>query len=200
MVIDEIIAGYAAIVATAAIMVPVRQAKKAHKPQIELALIHTKYSQDDDPLHMVTLEARNRGDYPIRIVGAGISSPKVHYQFLPDTIRISTTSDRRCVSVDTGDQAVLDKLKVLPLPGIILPQDGASRFVADNLAAIVLAIALIEEEKEDQTSRVSEPRFAANVAESFNDALHGWVEVSTGEYIETKPMKFDWDALKVITK
>ena len=136
--IAEVIAGYAAAVATASVLFQIWQSWASRRPQIELELIHTQFkpsSKDIKPLLIVLLEVRNRGNHPIRIVGAGIDSPKVRYDFRPEVIEVTRSGVTLSVSDKTSnkDDKADDKAEMLPLPGIILPRDAASRSISNGM-------------------------------------------------------------------
>ena len=206
MIVDEIIAGYAAVVATAVAIIPVRQARGARKPQIELALVHTWYEEvnkengDRERRKMITLEARNRGDHPIRIIGARIASEKFTFQFIPHGITATHKGPPKSYTLQTmSDQEALDKLAIAPLPGIILPQDAASRFITDDISTTFLAIQILEAQEailkaQEAKKPEIEVEFARDAANAFDAELRSWVEVTTGEYLESKPVSWDWDA------
>ncbi len=184
--IAEIIAGYAAAVATASVLFQFRQTRLARKPQIELELIHTQMQG----ALVVFLEVRNRGNHPIRIVGAGIDSPKVHYTFFPEETGIAWSKASvlwRHEDDNKGDDAAM-----LPLPGIILPRDAASRTISNYMIPYEDSIKL------GKVMRGASPDEGNGLFEAIDSSLReeltGWVEVSTGEFIHTKPIKYDWDA------
>jgi hypothetical protein len=197
VIVGEIIAGYAAVVATASVLFQIRQARIGRRPQIELELIHTQRKQlpgEDRPYLIVFLEVRNRGNHPVRIVGAHINSPKIRYDFRPQAIEIT----RSGITLTIPDETAInrdDKVDMLPLPGIILPGDGASRDISNRMipAEDIAKIAKTLKDKDKSGSEVDD--FFADVNNSFREELYGWVEVSTGEPFHTKRVKYEWDAV-----
>lgn len=191
MNIQLIIAGYAAVVATAAAAFQIWQARKARRPQIELELIHTQYREGTEPYLAVFLEARNRGNHPVRIVAARIGSSKVQYDFRPQSIDITTAG--LTISVpDEIDTKKTSSAEMPPLPGIILPGDGASRMISNRMIPAADATKIAETFKDKLGNGLDD--FFRVVDDSLRDELYGGVEPSTGEFIHTKPAKYDWDA------
>ena len=185
--VADIIAGYAALVATAAILITIWQARRGRYPRIDLELIHTRGPN----IRMVTLEVRNRGDYPVRVVTAGISSLSIINAFRPDGIEIAHSHDgyEEHIRFKSDDQEVTSTAssdQMSPLPGIILPRDAGSRFIVDKIAFDISA-----------AKKVS-PELVNDLIAFTEQELRGWVSVSTGEVFSSKPVKFDWENFKKI--
>jgi len=181
---------------------------RADQIPIELELIHTQYDlinkkdQSREHERMITLEARNRGDHALRIIGAGISSEIITFQFhQQDYIGIYRSNDQRNyrIKIEKWTNS-LRGLDVPVLPCLIPPRDSARRFITDDLLAMILAIELQEiTGRQDARRKKSnrgdfDPSYLKDVADAFDAPLHGWVEVSTGEYISSEPMTHDWEA------
>ncbi len=195
--IAEVIAGYAAAVATASVLFQIWQARASRRPQIELELIHTQFRSspnDINPFLIVFLEVRNRGNHPIRVVGAGIDSPKVRYDFRPQVTEVTRSGVSLSIPGETSkkDDGADDKAEMLPLPGIILPRDAASRSISNRMIPAE-DVTKIKESLKDKLGNEIDDLFI-DVDRSFREELYGWVEVSTGEFIHTKHIKHDWDA------
>jgi hypothetical protein len=196
MTIEQIIAGYAAIVATGAAIVPIWQARTAHKPKVEIELVHTKGAMPDGrPFYMVTLEVRNRGDHPVRVVTAYISSPKVTYQFEENLISVQRRLDNSMLIMDVDDSEASSHSPNLPLPGIILPRDAASRFLTIKTLWRVEQIAA-EAAAGERPLLDADPNCAAIISQSLHEELQGGISISTGEAMRSKAVTFDWNAFK----
>lgn len=182
--VADIIAGYAAFVATAAIIISIWQARRGRYPRVDLELIHTR----GPGVRMITLEVRNRGDYPVRVVTVGISSPSIEYEFRLDGINISGKDQR--IHFKSDDQqitATASSDQMSPIPGIILPRDAGSRFIVDQIASDISANDL-----------EVDPELVNDLLVFTEKELTGWVSVSTGEHFRSKPVKFDWVNFKKI--
>jgi hypothetical protein len=161
------------------------QARRARYPRMELELIHTRAQG----IRMVYLEVRNRGDYPVRIVTAGASGPRVGYQFMPDGIEMIRSGQEDPIVIYSGDKAIIDAAssgQMSPIPGIILARDAGARCVWDEMSSTL----------PDDLKTNSELR--RDIATALEQELIGWVTVSTGEFFESKPTKFDWVNFKKI--
>jgi hypothetical protein len=171
--VTEIIAGYAAFVATLALVIPIWQARRARYPRLELQLIHTQ----GPGVRAIFLEVRNRGEHPVRVVTAAIRSPDITYDFEPDGITIShrdhevyiESKNRRLTNTSPDSEWAW-------LPGIILPHDAGSRMLATNMVSLESVDA----------------ELLSDVIASVEQEITGWVVVSTGELIHTKPVKYKW--------
>jgi hypothetical protein len=193
VIIDEIIAGYAAIVATAAVIFQIRQTRRARKPQIELELIISMLVRAletgvIESCRVVTLEVRNRGDHPIRIVEAGITSPRTRYIFWPQNTQVindeamMTSGSFLTVAIDTLHEETENSSP--PLPGIILPRDSASRWVSSCMMS------------DENTAKVAldiKNKYRHEIDISLKAELFGWVKISTGEFVKMKPARLDWE-------
>jgi hypothetical protein len=188
VIVEVIIAGYAAIVATAAIVFQIRQARSARKPQIELELILSvlvRALQDDvvETCRVVTFDVRNRGDHPIRIVEAGIMSLKLRYEFRSQATQILMVESGTYIMVPIEVLEVEgEEVEAPPLPGIILPRDGANRQISSCMVPA-----------QDTAKIASDVReFIREIDNSLGSDLYGWVKLSTGELVRTKSAILDW--------
>ena len=95
MAVSDVIAVYAALVGTAAVAWPVSQARKARRPDVEVALFFTTLRNEvsAQEFRCLFLEARNRGDHPIRVTTAGVSNEKINYTFMPGRIDVYKKGD-----------------------------------------------------------------------------------------------------------
>jgi hypothetical protein len=181
----DVIAGYAAIVATLAILIPIWQARRARAPRVELQLIHTRI----EGIRTITLEIRNRGEYPVRIISAGIDSPTIALTFTPGALEISHETIYGAVAIKSDDQQAMliaTNNQMSPVPGIIVPRDGGGRFVADSVLADVAA------------TFQNNSKLSNDLREFVDQELRGCASVTTGEFLRTKPVKFDWVNFKAI--
>ncbi len=68
----DVIAGYAAVVATAALGWEIRKARQARRPQVEVAISYAVLGYPDRGMQECAhIEVRNRGDLPVRVTSAG---------------------------------------------------------------------------------------------------------------------------------
>jgi hypothetical protein len=132
------IAGYAAVVSTVAVGWQILKERRAQRPQIEVKVMNAMLTYPArEPAWSIQIEARNRGDLPVRVSSAGFN--------LQD---------------GSGNTvAIIQPPPGATLPGLIGPRDAAMTYL------------LMEDLGPLDPYR----------------PLVGWVSLSTGERIHSKP-------------
>jgi hypothetical protein len=132
------IAGYAAVVSTVAVGWQILKERRTRRPQVEVKVMNAMLTYPArDPEWSAQIEARNRGDLPVRVTSAGFN-------------------------LQDGSGATVAIIQQPPganLPGVIGPRDSAMTYLLmDELGPL----------------------------DPFRP-LVGWVSLSTGERIHSKP-------------
>jgi len=186
--IGDIIAGYAAVVATAAALWPIWRARQAKQPQVEVQLFNTLVVKGNEENRTLFLEARNRGDHPVRVVTAGISDGHLDYMFASDHIDVmKRPSVGAHASLQTPDYHAKGFPIPPPIPGIVLPRDAGSRMLPDEAIAAILASAMkMRADGEGRFAGMSDEELSREFALNIEGKLQGWVQLSTGEQFRTE--------------
>ncbi|WP_157520840.1 hypothetical protein [Herbidospora daliensis] len=194
MNVSEIIAIYAAVVATIAVVVPFLLLRISRKQRMELDIVPTRVgSRDGGTLRMITLEARNRGDHPVRVVSAYISAGTVDFDFHPGEIRVELVSGESLFGFKIQEPTGVTPTGV-PLPEIILPRDAGSRVVTTRIIeAAQMAVARSSMENLDESRKQD---FNRRLSEAFDGDIRGGIEISTGEFFRRELGAFDWLSFK----
>jgi hypothetical protein len=188
--VSDIIAIYAALVGTAAVVWPVWQARKARRPDVEVALFLTTLRNEvsGQGFRCLFLEVRNRGDHAIRVTTAGISNEKIDYRFMPGRIDVAKKGAAfPHASID--DDFPRDELSAIappPIPGIILAHDAGSRMLSEEAMTALLASLMKARSEGEAYKELSDEELAEEVVLEFDGELVGWVNLATGEPFSIK--------------
>lgn len=195
MGVGDIIAGYAAVVATVAVAWPIWQARQARRPQVEVELHNTLGWRGDQERRALFLEARNRGDHPVRVITAGISDEHLDYIFMPGRIEVlKSPAASPHAGLEIPDLHSLGAPVAPPLPGIILPRDAGSRMLPDDAIAALLACGVkLRDDGEAHFAGMSDEDLSRELVLNLDGKLRGWVRLSTGEEFSTEPDFRDWN-------
>lgn len=191
---SDAIAAYAAATATVALLWNVWQAVRSRRHHVELRLVHTLLVQKSgDYFRTVFLEVHNRGDHPIRVAAASISTPRVAYNFTQSGVLVSLNGQTHMqITGPTPSKAEEEADQVPTLPGVILARDGGARSIDDDLPDAVLqglkAGGAAEELASDEA-------LILELSKGLDNELEGWIQLSTGEPYKTTRASFDWSRL-----
>jgi hypothetical protein len=122
---------------------------------------------------------------------AGISAGRVTYVFKPGAVEVTYARDENTMLTigvkDSGATAIAEASddQMATFPGIILPRDAGSRLISTDIINVI---------NEVEEVRVEDPELAVAIENSFEDELVGWADISTGETVSTKSVKWDWTA------
>lgn len=190
LTISEGIAAYAAAAATAALGWNIWQSRRARQHHVELKLIHTLLVRDSGEFfRTVFLEAYNRGDHPIRVAAAGISTQSVGYAFEKTGIAVTLRGGIRIeVTPPPAPRPDPEQGDDPPLPGVILARDGNSSSINDEFPDVVLKAL-------KAAGRPLPEGLEGELSRQLDNEIQGWIQLSTGEWFETKQVRFDWDQL-----
>jgi hypothetical protein len=191
MDVGDIIAGYAALIGTGAAAWPIWQARKARHPDVEVALFFTflRHEGSGKELRYLFLEARNRGDHPVRVLTAGVSDGRLNYAFMPGRISVSkpcAAFPHAHIEDNFSDTIAQATPTPPPIPGIVLPRDAGSRMLPEEAAFAVAASLRKLRDDGEAYQDWSDEQLVEEVALDFDGELTGWVTLSTGEYFSTK--------------
>jgi hypothetical protein len=133
------VAIYAAIVSTIALGWQIQKERRARRPQVEVKLSYSLLTYPDRPgaVGVARLEARNRGDMPIRVASAGFD--------------LQDGSGGHIAHTRPQPEATL--------PGVIEPRDSGFTYLLED---------------------------ALGPLDPYRPLI-GWVLLSTGERIHSKP-------------
>jgi hypothetical protein len=187
----DLIAVYAALVGTAAAAWPIWQARKARRPDVEVALftvlLHSEAT--DQQYRVMFLEARNRGDHPVRVLTAGISNEKINYSFMPGRIEVAKPGaafSHASVADNFSEDIARSAPTPPPIPGIVLPRDAGARMLPEEAMRALLASLMKLRDEGKAYQGYSDEALFEEVGLDLDAELTGWVSLSTGEYFSTK--------------
>jgi hypothetical protein len=187
----DLIAGYAALVATAAVAWPIWQARKTRRPDVEVAVFITflRNEATEQEYRVMFLEARNRGDHPVRVLTAGISNEKINYSFRPGRIEVmkpKAAFSHASVADNFSEDIAQSVPTPPPIPGIILSHDAGSQMLPEEAMHALLASLIKLRDEGKAYQGYSDQALFEEVGLDFDGELTGWVSLSTGEYFSTK--------------
>jgi hypothetical protein len=190
LAVSDVIAVYAALVGTAAVAWPVWQARKARRPDVEVALFFTTLRNEvsAQEFRCLFLEARNRGDHPIRVTTAGVSNEKINYTFMPgriDVYKKGAAFPHASIN-DDFPRAEVSTILPPPIPGIILPHDAGSRMLPEEAMTALLASLMKARSEGEAYQGLSDDELTEEAVLDFDSELVGWVNLATGEPFSTK--------------
>jgi hypothetical protein len=167
--VSEIIAGYAALVGTAAAAWPILQARRAKHPNVEVALFHTVIRND--------------------AAEKEFSDGRLTYLFMPkriDVLKQGAAFPHAGVTDDFSERIAQATPTSPPIPGIILARDAGSRMLPEEAVFSITAAAIQLRADGEAHQGLSDREVMSEVAIDFEGELIGWVRLSTGEYFSTR--------------
>lgn len=161
---------------------------------MELELVHTLLvRKPGDYFRTVFLEVHNRGDHPIRVAAASISTHRVVYAFTASGFLVTLNGYHMQITPSAPSKAEEEESDIVPtLPGVILARDGGARSIDDDIPDAVLEVL---KAAEDAEGLVSDEALMLELSRGLDVELQGWIQLSTGEPFQTKCIKFDWSRL-----
>jgi hypothetical protein len=191
------VAMYAAGVGTITAAWQIRQAVRARRPQVEVVLFNTVVQWGEKHEYLVWIQARNHGDHPVRVMGAGITDSKVSYIFGPDQGMMVLKGGHVVGMLKRESRdSTHDAHRFGPtMPGIVLARDAANRVLTDDEIAAFVAALLKQQELErgtDEAISDTDRSFIEDIILDLDGELTAWVELSTGQRFETEPKRLDW--------
>ena len=197
MAIGDIIAGYAAVVGTAAAAWPIWQARQARRPQVEVMLFNTLLWRGDEERRVLFLEARNHGDHPVRVLTAGISDGHLSYMFMPGRIDVlKPPAVAPHAGLNMPDPYSEGVPIAPPIPGIILPRDAGSRMLPDDAIAALLAVGMkLRNDGVGRFAEMGDEELNHELVLNLDGELRGWITLSidTHREISTRPDYLNWN-------
>lgn len=184
----DVIAGYAAALSTILAVWQVWRHWQSRRHQVELHLVHTSVGS----WRSLFVEVHNRGDHAVRVVLAGISSPRITYTLRDDRVHISDREGRTHITVSAQDAG--DEHSEMPtIPGIVLPRDGGMASLREEICSVALATLMqAREEGDPQLQGMTDHELSTMAVLDFDGPLQGWAHLSTGEVVETRMQSYAW--------
>ena len=169
----DLIAIYAAVVATLAALWPVWQARRARRPPVEVALeaVVVDGGKDEQPDRLVVIEVRNHGALRIGIRAVGLTDGQTVWTFQPGSLAVGPPEGPR-IELGFKDQ---------DLPFEVPPQETRAFSLPERFIQL----------GKNLGPMLGSPSQARSLALDLRRPLQAWVWLETGQTVTTRA-RLNW--------